>query len=172
MSHLRLFALIKAEQVSCWRGTCSGSRGCKAWSIEQAHLTLSSFKEEMSSAKDLWNRQVGLAVQSVNLVITIAWFREYVSQAKKSRFQMYLHSSRFWNVFLRHGLIGFSNHEIMGFQIIEENLHEVTDFCVRINITDFDKGVDCNAKLSDLAMTALALIKIFNKNMVHFMRIE
>jgi len=39
---------------------------------------MSSFKEEMTSAKDMWNRQVGLAVQSVNLVITIAWFREYV----------------------------------------------------------------------------------------------
>lgn len=76
MSHLRLFALIKAEQVSCWRGTCHGSRSCKAWSIEQAVLTMSSFKEEMRSAIEMWNRQVGLAVQSVNLVITIAWFRE------------------------------------------------------------------------------------------------
>ena len=91
MSHLRLFALIKAEQVSCWRGTCGGSRGCKAWSIEQALLTMSSFKEEMTSAKDMWNRQVGLAVQSVNLVITIAWFREYVLHAPNLRIQVRLH---------------------------------------------------------------------------------
>ena len=90
MSHLRLFALIKAEQVSCWRGTCGGSRGCKAWSIEQALLTMSSFKEEMTSAKDIWNRQVGLAVQSVNLVITIAWFREYVWVAPAPCFQLCL----------------------------------------------------------------------------------
>ena len=56
--------------------------------------------------------------------------------------------------------------------MIEENLHEVTDFCVRINTTDFDKGVDCNAKLSDLAMTALALIKLFKQNMVLFIPIK
>lgn len=60
----------------------------------------------------------------------------------------------------------------MGFQVIEENIQEVTDFCVRINITDFDKGVDCNAKLSDLAMTALALIKLVNKNVVSCAAIE
>jgi hypothetical protein len=81
-------------------------------------------------------------------------------------------ASRFWNVFLRHGLIGLSNHDTMGFPVIEENLHEVTDFCVRINTTDFDKGVDCNAKLSDLAMTALALIKLINKNMVLYLSIS
>jgi hypothetical protein len=168
MSHLRLFALIKAEQVSCWRGTCGGSRGCRAWSIEQALLTMSSFKEEMTSAKDMWNRQIGLAVQSVNLVITIAWFREYVTHRVLHAYSL----SRFWNVFLRHGLIGISNNDTLGFPVIEENLHEVTDFCVRINTTDFDKGVDCNAKLSDLAMTALALIKLFKQNMVLFIPLE
>jgi len=79
--------------------------------------------------------------------------------------------SRFWNVFLRHGLIGSTNHDTLGFPVIEENLQEVTDFCVRINTTDFDKGVDCNAKLSDLAMTALALIKLFKQNLVIFIPI-
>jgi hypothetical protein len=75
-------------------------------------------------------------------------------------------------VFLRHGLIGSSNHDSLGFPVIEENLHKVTDFCVRINTTDFDKGVDCNAKLSDLAMTALALIKLFKQNMSPFNPLE
>jgi hypothetical protein len=75
-------------------------------------------------------------------------------------------------VFLRHGLIGSSNHDSLGFPVIEENLHKVTDFCVRINTTDFDKGVDCNAKLSDRAMTALALIKLFKQNMVLFNPLE
>jgi len=65
-----------------------------------------------------------------------------------------------------------SNHDTLGFPVIEENLQEVTDFCVRINTTDFDKGVDCNAKLSDLAMTALTLIKLFKQNVVLFIPIK
>jgi hypothetical protein len=76
MSHLRLFSLIQADQVPCWRGTCEAPRGCTAWTVEQALLTMASFKEEMSSAKEMWDRRIGLTVQSVNLIITIAWFRE------------------------------------------------------------------------------------------------
>jgi hypothetical protein len=90
-----------------------------------------------------------------------------------SRVSSHAHSlRRIRNVFLRHGLIGSSNHDSLGFPVIEENLHKVTDFCVGINTTDFDKGVDCNAKLSDLAMTALALIKLFKQNMSPFNPLE
>jgi hypothetical protein len=76
MSHLRLFGLIKAEHVSCWRGLCDGSRGCTAWSGELAMNTMMTFKEEMDLAKRAWAGRTGLAVQTVNLIITIAWFRE------------------------------------------------------------------------------------------------
>jgi hypothetical protein len=69
-------------------------------------------------------------------------------------------------VFLRHGLIGSSNHDSLGFPVIDENLYEVTEFCVRVKIADFDKGVDCNAKLTDLAITALSVVKLVNKNSV------
>jgi hypothetical protein len=37
---------------------------------------------------------------------------------------------------------------------------------MQIKIIDFDKAVDCNAKLLDLAMTAVTLIKMVNKNPV------
>lgn len=69
-------------------------------------------------------------------------------------------------MFLRHGLIGSSNHPALGFASIDDNLTEVTEFCMQIKITDFDRGVDCNAKLLDLAMTALTLVKLVNANTV------
>lgn len=76
MSHLRLFSLIKAPHVTCWRGMCEAGRGCTAWNTEMALRTMMCFREEMAEARKAWAARKGLAVQIANLVITIAWFRE------------------------------------------------------------------------------------------------
>jgi hypothetical protein len=43
---------------------------------------------------------------------------------------------------------------------IGTNLAEATEFCTRLRLRDFDTGLDCNAKLFDMARTALSVIKV------------
>lgn len=45
-------------------------------------------------------------------------------------------------------------------EYVGTNLAEVTEFCTRLRLRDFDTGLDCNAKLFDMARTALTVVKL------------
>lgn len=66
--------------------------------------------------------------------------------------------SRFWNIFYRHGMVGTGKPVTT--ERVSQNLNEATDFCTRLRVRDFDTGLDCNAKLFDMARTALSISKI------------
>lgn len=76
MDHLRLFSLVKSAHIACWGDTCSAS--CDIWTVEKAdRLQQELGKELETSIAGLERPASGLDVRrSVNLAISIAWFRE------------------------------------------------------------------------------------------------
>ncbi len=79
MSHLRLFSLIKSDHLACWRGLCNS--GCQAWTATEAIDLQCSLDEEYRVAVLLYSLRVSTeekSIQAANLVVSIAWFREWV----------------------------------------------------------------------------------------------
>jgi hypothetical protein len=78
MDHLRLFSLHKNEYIPCWRGMCSGQ--CLIWDQAGAIRFQQALHAESELAFAKWKAQVDSQVseriQLVNLIITIAWFKE------------------------------------------------------------------------------------------------
>ncbi len=67
--------------------------------------------------------------------------------------------SRVWNICFRHGLIKTGGPRELDYQLVREIIAQVTDFCTRIPTSDLDAGPDSPAKLFDMAMTAVELLK-------------
>jgi hypothetical protein len=67
--------------------------------------------------------------------------------------------SRVWNICFRHGLIKSGGPRELDYQVIRDNITDVTSFCTRIRTSDLNAGPDCPAKLFDMAMTAVEILK-------------
>ncbi|ORX39543.1 hypothetical protein BD324DRAFT_218986 [Kockovaella imperatae] len=141
MDHLRLFSLVRSQHMACWGETCDAS--CSIWNSESA----SRFQLDLGIELDIAVAKYEMSLQSpqiklsVNLIISLAWFRD-----------------RFWTVCLRHGLIRPGGSPGLDHRFVLDNLGRLIGLLSGWQPSDFGVGLDYGAKLFSMAMTAISII--------------